>query len=178
MESFGVGQDVLFDVALACMTGGIVHLYGHSPHARRHMRMVYVIIGRPRWIRYLHTLISTAAHRAVAGGLQQTEVVQYWESIDISRVRATQREYHALAFESEEKIAIFRQSAEQSEDGSFSADIDMRTSGGREIEVKMQSYDTRLQTFADHTPDVLKIDIEGLETEFLMAPTHRTKHQP
>ena len=161
--SYGVGQDVSFELCLACVTGSAVHLFDPSPHAESHVNYLNLVTNRPWLFGYFAKTFTDPAVQEVSAGLQYKD---YWEIIRRSSVRRNQLVLHKEAFGHTDGELIFAQSENQGKAGSFSANRRMRDGKGKHIVVKARSYESTVRAFSK-VPDILKVDVEGLEPEFL-----------
>ena len=93
--SYGVGQDVSFEVCLACLTGSTVHLFDPSPHAERHVEYLNLVVNRPWLFGYLAKMFTEPAIQEVSGGVAYKD---YWEVIRRSNLRRNQLVLHREAF--------------------------------------------------------------------------------
>jgi FkbM family methyltransferase len=167
--SFGVGMDVSFDVALACLYGHTVNLFDPSPVAVEHIQYLTQRVGT--W-----PAAAGAASRLprdsleVAGPGGAAAAAAYWAAVRQSRVGQNALRFRAVALAEHDGKITFRHSRGQTRGASFSADPLMR-SGGAETDtltVPARSFATLLREAGRRSLDVVKIDVEGLETELLL----------
>jgi FkbM family methyltransferase len=146
MYSFGVGNDISFDIAFACMFKMRVKLFDPSPHARIHFDRVKGLVGHG---------ISKAGHDVNASGR-----THYWEKIQESPINSTALEMQSIGLGTEAGNLTFYRSKGQSA-GSWSLDpsvgVDSMTAPVRTLD----------QILGGDTPSVVKIDVKGLENDVL-----------
>ena len=123
------------------------------------------ILGKSwAWTRILRSFTAPQT-LAVAADLQFHE---YWEIIRSSAVSAEQIVLHTTAFAFDDGVVKFTQSKSQGQSGSYSVDPGMRDAEGPSLAVEARSFTSILSSFGRVRPDFLKLDIEGLEAEFLL----------
>jgi FkbM family methyltransferase len=160
MYSFGVGIDISFDVALACMFGFQVKLFDPSPHAWSHFERVSAIVR------------SRAANNHSRNNSEDKKGSPYWNMIRKSPIRSSALEMHSLGLGETDGNQTFYRAPDQREGGSWSLDPGMRNASGSvgsTMSVPVQTID---HIFGDKPPSVLKISVGGLENHVLKHMLH------
>ena len=98
-------------------------------------------------------------------------------SYQLTGIRRVPRIRVALA-EHDGEITFKQSIRDKSDVGSYSTDLDMRTNDGRSLTVEAKKYASIINMFNGRKPDVLKIDVEGLEVSILRAMLRSPETMP
>lgn len=158
MYSFGVGEDVSFDLAFACAFGFRIKLYDPSPSAKEHFGYVADVVGKR------HADESEDRLHPVAG-TKASDTMNYWRNVRMTPIQRSALEMYDLGVGTEAGNLTFYQSRNQGASGSWSLDQGMRNAGGsRSITVPVRTIENIL---GDDRPVAVKLDVEGLENDIL-----------
>lgn len=158
MYSFGVGEDISFDVAFACKFQFQVKLYDPSPSAKEHFEYVAAVVGKS------HADDSQDRLHPVAG-TRASDTATYWHKVRMTPIQSSAFEMHDIGVGTQDGDLTFYQSKTQGESGSWSLDQGMRGAGGsRSITVPVHTIE---HIFGDDRPVAVKLDVEGLENDIL-----------
>lgn len=170
MYSFGVGQDVSFDVAAACAFQLQVKLFDPSPAALEHFEHVAAVVGKGTGGAAADKLYGVAG---AAGDVAATTA--YWQKVRRTPVQSSAFEMHDLGVGMEDGNLTFYHAKNQAAGGSWSLDPGMRGSGGSTITVPVRTIEDIL---GDDTPAAVKLDVEGLENDILKRLLQKGKASP
>lgn len=164
--SFGMGEDISFDIGLTCVLNTTVHLFDPSPHAAKHFSDVMGQLGQQGLTSKPHVGVLPSC-----GGCTSTHLKRrYWNAVRASTVPNHAFQHSRVALSEQDGMQSFFQAKSQAAAGSFSLDADMRGGKGnvgRTIQVRTSTLPTLMAQLGHHRIDVLKIDVEGLEVELL-----------
>jgi len=168
MYSFGVGEDISFDVAVACKFQMHVKLYDPSPAALEHFKYVAAVVGKGQGNAAVDKLHPVA-------GTKTSDVTTYWHKVRMTPIKISDLEMYDLGVGTEEGNLTFYQSRNQAATGSWSLDKGMRGEGGSTITVPIRTIE---HIVGDDTPVAVKLDVEGLENDILKSLLQKGKAAP
>lgn len=153
--SFGVGGDASFEIALACKYKFHVHLFDPSPAVPKHMDAVKTLIGRKN---------LSAWDGKMPEHSKCPSCKTYWADVANSNADAKQLDYHPIAISNNEGNLTFYGAEHMDDTSSWSLDKSLRPEGVRTVKVPAKTLRTLMHDLHTTKIDILKIDVEGLET--------------
>jgi FkbM family methyltransferase len=157
MYSFGAGEDISFDIAVACMFQFEVKLYDPSPAAKRHVEYAVAVVGKSH-----ADAAEDKLHRVA--GTRPSDKANYWHKVRMTPIKSSALEMHDLGVGNADGNLTFYHSRNQAAEGSWSLDPGMRSAGGATITVPIRTIE---HIMGDATPAAVKLDVEGLENDIL-----------
>jgi len=164
MLSFGCGEDISFDIAMAKLYGAVVHLFDPTPKAIVHVKSVLNLVEK----RIIPNEIKGKPDQYLAYDGQEHEISaqynahEFFQIIRDAKLLTCQFTFHEWALANSDGEMSFL-APESGVSHSLKAGVKTSTS----LTVPTKRFETILNKLKLHHVDVLKIDIEGSELDVI-----------
>lgn len=164
MLSFGCGEDISFDIAMAKLYGAIVHLFDPTPRAIVHVKSVLNLVENG----VIPNKIKGKPDQYLAYDGQEHEISaqynahEFFQTIRDAQFLSCQFTFHPWALANSDGEMSFL-APESGVSHSLKSGVKTSTS----LRVPTKRFETILNKLKLHHVDVLKIDIEGSELDVI-----------
>jgi len=161
--SFGIGEDVSHDVLLAQKTGAIVHMFDPTPRALSHVGLVKDV---------LEGKVEALDNVKYGGGDPD-----YWNLLKENPCDRTQlRMYNTGIYTRDDNLTFYFPQNGDHVSGSL---VPIEKSPTQlQVQVKCLTTICNELGWGEQGPDLLKLDVEGVECEVLQQMIHETSYRP
>ena len=163
LYSFGVGEDLSHDVALAAETGATVHLFDPTPRSAEHVNQVRAVLAKTQ---------EPVPSSRFGGGDPQ-----YWTQILARPVSPSLLAFHDVGLFTECGVRTFYMPTHREYVSGSLSPLGRSTTDTLTVQVSDLATICR-ELGHPHGPDVLKLDIENLECAVLQQMIHDTPFRP
>lgn len=157
--SFGMGGDISFEIGLSCKYQFTIHMFDPSPSVPNHMQAVHKLVG---------TMNASVWDGPLPDHAKCNKCKNYWNDVARSDVTADKLLFHPMGLADADGNLTFYGYKGMQKSGSYSLDPGMRDrTDVPKIVVPVKSFQTLSHEFGFEALDILKIDVEGLETKMI-----------
>lgn len=161
--SIGIGEDVSHDVMLAQKTGSVVHMFDPTPRALVHVGLVKDV---------LDGVVEAVDDTKYGGGDPD-----YWNLLKAHRCDRSQlRMYNTGIYTRDDTLTFYFPKNGNNVSGSLVPITESPTQ--LQVQVKCLPTICKELGWGDEGPDLLKLDVEGVECEVLQHMIRETPYRP